>query len=412
MPVCKGPCGQDLPDESFPEYRPGLRRSACRPCFNAGRDQNGKKRYNPPPLEVVPDGFEVIKTSTPMNADGSVDKQYITAKPERIAERPILDVPEGYGLKRLSTLTNGDGKVTQQWQIFTPEEEAKQKRIDALLDTLGNLAEKWPAREPIKLDDGPPAEERLMCAVPMGDPHFGQYSWAAETGDDYDLQLAEQYHCTAMDELVRSAPPAKKGLLINLGDFVHADNSMNQTLRSHHQLDVDTRWPKVIRSSANAVIWLAKRMLQKFQEVEAWMVPGNHDAHSALMLQLALQLYFKDEPRIHVPEVAGLFYYTRWGNNLVGATHTHSDKMGSLGERVYYCGHGHRDSVVETRSGVLVEMMRTLAGKDKFAAESGYGSGRDMKMDIFDIEDGRVQRNVIGIRQIQRRMKQNPLVVE
>jgi hypothetical protein len=50
--------------------------------------------------------------------------------------------------------------------------------------------------------------------------------------------------------------------------------------------------------------------------------------------------------------------------------------------------------------------MRTLAGKDKFAAENAYLSGRDMKLDVFDLDDGRVQRNTVGIRQIQRRISQ------
>lgn len=398
-------------------------RSVCRTCRTQGKDGSDPwTRYAPPPLEAIPEGFEVAKLSTEVDDTGEPKKQFIGARPERITPAPHLSVPDGYSLKRISTLTDGNEKIIQQWQIFTPEEEAKAKREQWLLDAIGSLAEKWPVREPVMLEDGPPIEERLMCAIPMGDPHFGQYSWAAETGDDYDLQLAEAYHVTAMKALVDSAPRAKRGLLINLGDFVHADNSMNQTLRGHHQLDVDTRWPKVIRSSVNAVIALVKLMLAKFEEVEVWMVPGNHDPHSCVMLAIALALFFKDEPRVKVNDEASLFFYTRFGVNLIGATHTHTIKdRATLGEimpmhrpidwgftnpnsRFFYCGHVHHDSLLETRSGVQVETMRTLAGKDKFAAESGYGSGRDMKCDVFDIEDGRVQRNTIGIRQIIRRL--------
>lgn len=438
---CAGPCGQVLPISDFPESRPGLPRTKCRECFNMARATTvpcqtpgrycpgcqcrycrrvDARKYDPPPLEAIPEGFEVANLSSEMDAAGNVAKQHIGARPERVQDAPLIDpMQDGHAWKRVSTLVDGNGKVIQQWQIATKEQEDRAKREKWLLDAIGGLAEKWPAREPIKLEER--SDDRLMCTIPMGDPHFGQYSWAAETGDDYDLQLAEQYHCTAMDELVRSAPAASKGLLINLGDFFHMDNSTNQTLRGHHQLDVDTRWQKVINSGVHAVFRLVKRMLQKFGVVEAWMVPGNHDPHSAFMLQLALRLYFKDEPRVIVPEVAGLYYYTRFGENLIGATHTHTvrDRM-SLGElmayhrkedwgvtsfRYYYGGHVHHDSAIETKSAVLVETLRTLAGKDKFAAENGYGSGRDMKCDVYDIEDGRVQRNVVGIRQIVRRLK-------
>lgn len=421
-------CGVEKPATTEFFHRQGDRyfRSRCKAC----RDQSATgdepwTGYRPPPLEAIPDGFEVATVSTEVGEDGEAKKQYIGARPERAADAPILDAFQpGTALKRLSTLTDSSGKVIQQWQIYTKENEEREKREKWLLDAIGSLAEKWPVREPVKLETEH-NDERLMCVIPMGDPHFGQYSWAAETGDDYDLRLAEQYHCTAMDALVSSAPPAKRGLLINLGDFVHADNSSNQTLRGHHQLDVDTRWPKVIRSSVNALIWLVKRMLAKFETVDGWMVPGNHDPHSAVMLQLALQLYFKDEPRVKISDTAGLFYYERFGENLIGSTHTHTIKdRATLGElmashrkedwgctthRHYYCGHVHHDSVLETRSGVVVETMRTLAGRDKFAAESGYGSGRDMKCDVFDLEDGRIQRNVIGIRQIMRRLQNKPV---
>jgi hypothetical protein len=423
-------CGEEKPATTDHYHRQsdgkyGLR-AVCRVCRDQSKTGTESwKRYTPPPIEALPEGFEVAKIATEVDASGAPLKQHIGARPERTANAPIITAPsEGYQLKRLSTLTDSNGKVIQQWQILTPEDEAREKREKWLLDAIAGLAEKWPAREPIALEDGPPTEDRLMCAIPMGDPHFGQYSWAAETGDDYDLQLAESYHVTAMKALVSSAPRAKRGLLINLGDFVHADNSSNQTLRGHHQLDVDTRWPKVIRSSVHAVIKLVQLMLAKFEEVEVWMVPGNHDPHSCVMLAIGLALFFKDEPRVKVNDEASLFFYTRFGVNLIGATHTHTIKdRATLGEimpmhrpidwgytnpnsRFFYCGHVHHDSLLETRSGVIVETMRTLAGKDKFAAESGYGSGRDMKCDVFDIEDGRVQRNTIGIRQIVRRLKE------
>lgn len=424
-------CGEDKPATPDFFHKQGSSaltgkqyyRALCRVC----RDQkktgaDSWRKYKPPPLEALPEGFEVASIATEVDETGQPKKQFIGARPERSVDVAIIPTPpEGHVLKRLSTLTDGNGKAVLQWQITTAEQIERAKRELWLLDAIGSIAEKWPVREPVKLETER-IDERLMCVIPMGDPHFGQYSWAAETGDDYDLQLAEAYHCTAMDSLVSSAPKAKRGLLINLGDFVHADNSSNQTLRGHHQLDVDTRWPKVIRSSVNSLIWLVQRMLRKFEQVDAWMVPGNHDPHSAVMLQLALQLFFKDEPRVKIDDTAGLFYYERFGENLIGATHTHTIKdRASLGEimamhrpqewgatvhRFYYAGHVHHDSLLETRSGVIVETMRTLAGRDKFAAESAYGSGRDMKCDVFDIEDGRVQRNVIGIRQIMRRMQQ------
>jgi hypothetical protein len=328
-------CGHDKPaTTSYFHKETGGLKAACKECRNPTekRRMAGERgRYMPPPIEAVPEGFEVAKVSTEMNADGTLEKQHIGARPERTAVAPIMDaVQPGTTLKRLSTLTDSDGKVIQQWQIFTAEAEERAKRERWLLEAIERAAEKWPAREPVKLEGR--TDDRLMCAIPMGDPHFGQYSWAAETGDDYDLELAAQYHCTAIDSLVSSAPPASRGLLIDLGDFFHMDNSSNQTLRGHHQLDVDSRWPKVIHAGVQSKIWLARRMLEKFGMLDVWCVPGNHDPHSAFMLQLALRLYFKDEPRVRVADVAGLFYLHAVRRQL-DRLHAHAHDQGSSDAR-------------------------------------------------------------------------------
>lgn len=409
-------CGEVKPIDAFKPYNAHGqrgRRASCRVCYN-------RKIHGKPPLPAVPEGFDVRGVSTQLDDAGKLEKQWLDSRPEAEKFETIQpSIPSGHRLKGVSTLVDEHGGVRAQWIKTTAEELERAERERAVMDAIGTLAEKWPARGPVTLTDTN-VDDDLMCVIPMGDPHFGMYAWAAETGDDYDLELAEQYHCTAMDQLVESAPRAGRGLLIDLGDFFHMDNSTNQTLRGHHQLDVDTRWPKVIKSGVHATVWLIRRMLAKFGIVDVWAVPGNHDPHSAFMLQLALSLFFKDEPRVRVADVAGLYYYTRFGENLIGSTHTHTVKdRSTLGEtmasdrkedwgctthRYWYCGHVHHDSVLETRGGVLVETLRTLAGKDKFAAESGYRSGRDMKCDVLHRHDGRITRNIIGIRQIQRRI--------
>ena len=37
MKRCQGPCGRDLDEQQFPEYRPGHHRAVCRECFNGKR---------------------------------------------------------------------------------------------------------------------------------------------------------------------------------------------------------------------------------------------------------------------------------------------------------------------------------------------------------------------------------------
>jgi hypothetical protein len=261
------------------------------------------------------------------------------------------------------------------------------------------------------------ADSDLLCAYPLGDPHFGLYAWAKETGEDFDLPTAERLTCAAIDRLVAAAPSAEEGLLINLGDFFHADDSRNQTPGHGHPLDVDTRYAKVMQVGLRAVVYCLKAMLAKHRRVIAWMMPGNHDPHSSFALALCLDAFFHDEPRIEIDLMPGLFKYRQHGRVLIGAHHGHSAKAanlpgimatdqsvawGSTKHRYWYCGHVHHKSVDKEHPGVIVETFRTLAGKDAWHAGQGYRSGRDASMIVLHREHGEIMRTRCDVGMLER----------
>jgi hypothetical protein len=161
------------------------------------------------------------------------------AKNNVSAHQDVAVVPDGFGIKGTSTLVK-DGKVALQWVKTTVDQDRQEQLLrefaQSLADGVKGLAPITP----------PPshAHDDLLCVVPMGDPHFGMYAWAADAGADFDLNIAERLTCAAIDRLVASGPAAGTALLLNLGDHFHADNQRNQT-NSGHQLDVDGRWAKV-----------------------------------------------------------------------------------------------------------------------------------------------------------------------
>lgn len=387
-------------------------RSQCRWCRYPA---NGA-----PPVDAVPEGFELHQVGTLVDGEGQPEKQWIKARRESEHIADVLPaMPPGQRLKGASTLIDGaTGQVRLQW-IKTDVERDKEREY--ILDAIKHMADEWPER--LALPAPEHVDDDLLCVYPMGDPHFGMYAWAAETGDDYDLELAEQYHVAAMEALVRCSPPAKNALVIDLGDFFHMDNSSNMTPRSGHVLDVDTRRPKVFRAGVRSFRKLIDLTQSKHEHTDVWVVPGNHDQDSSAPMQIALEMFYESNPRVFIDPSPAIALYKRFGDNLIGSTHTHTirDRM-SLGEmmatqrkqdwgqtehRYWYCGHVHHDSLVETRGGVLVETFRTLAGKDKYAADNFYNAGRDMKCDVLHRIDGRVTRNIIGIRQIKRRIEQS-----
>jgi hypothetical protein len=317
--------------------------------------------------------------------------------------------PEGYLTRGRSTLYNRRGEIIAEWVKTAKDKEDEYK---ALVQAIGTLADGWAKPKAVKKPSGSLSED-LLTVIPLGDPHFGMFSWAQETGQDFDLEIAEANLVAAVDHLVSLAPRAKEALLINLGDFFHFDNSYNQTTQGT-KVDGDTRWSKVLRIGIRAMRRCIERLLETHDRVTVICEIGNHDTHSAVMLALALDQFYEREPRVTVDTSPAKFHWYRFGKNLIGVTHGDTVKAKDLpgvmacdrakdwGEtdyRYWYTGHIHHDTVKEY-PGVIVETFRTLAPADAWHKNQGYRSGQDLKLDVIHKKYGRVNRHVVGIRQI------------
>lgn len=328
-------------------------------------------------------------------------------------------VPAGYRVKGVSTFYGRDGDIRGQWVKSAADPENKVaallEAVAAAMEPLRGVIDPTPApataRESIQ---GYPACD-LLNVIPMGDPHFGMFAWAAETGDNFDLKIAERDLIDAVDHLVELAPPADECLIINLGDFYHSDNSSNQTARSHNALDVDGRWAKVLKIGVNAMRRCIERALERHARVRVICEIGNHDDHSSQMLALCLASCYEREPRVNIDTSPAKFHWHRFGKNLIGTTHGDTVKAERLGaimandrardwgetlHRRWYTGHVHHDSLKEF-PGVIVESFRTLAARDAWHSGAGYRSGRDLKLDVLHREHGQITRHIIGVPQLR-----------
>lgn len=310
------------------------------------------------------------------------------------------DAP-AFAVRGMSTYYGADGKPRGHWVKAAKSGEdldAWAEALEALAAPYRGLAK--PVRAPTDCTSA------LLTAYPMGDPHVGMYSYAAETGADFNLQIAERLLCGAVDWLVDRAPASEQALIVNVGDFWHAENTRNTTFFSGHTLDVDTRWSKVLHVGVCTMLRCVQSALRKHKRVRIINAPGNHDPHMSEVLSVVLGAYFANEPRVEVDSSPAHFRYYRHGRCLIGVVHGNGIKPDQLGQimavdrakdwgetvhRYWYTGHVHTRRVFEL-PGVLVESFRTLAAPDAWTASMGYRSGRDMHAVTLHAEHGEVIR--------------------
>lgn len=317
----------------------------------------------------------------------------------------------GYSIAKVTIQRGADGTVERTWERQTPDTgnalEALREAVAGILDPSFACLPPVPAPSICDAD--------LLTVIPMGDPHFGLLTWAEETGENFDLSIAERLTFEAVDRLATSGPNSDTALLLNLGDYFHADDSTNRTRRSQAQLDVDGRFPKIARVGIRAMVRCIRRLLEKHRTVIVRNNRGNHDPHQADMLTLALEGWFHDEPRVTIEASPSSFYYHRFGNVLIGSTHGDGAKLADLPLimatdapedwaaakfRVWHCGHFHHDQLKE-HPGCTVETHRTLAAGDAWHRHSGYRSGRDMKSICYHRVHGEVTRIRCSVTQLE-----------
>lgn len=313
-------------------------------------------------------------------------------------------VPDGFNVKGVSTLYRDDGTIAAQWVKSTADAERREAMMrEAVVAMTADLP-----RLPPRKASGEWRSD-LLTVYPIGDPHIGMYSWREETGDDWDLTIAERMHCGAMDELVQAAPATEQAIIWNLGDALHYDSLAAVTPASGHFLDADGRYAKMVSVAVKVIRQCIESALSKHKRVHVINLPGNHDPTGALWLSVALANVYEREPRVTVDTNPSLFSYYRWGKVLLGGHHGHSCKPAALagvmaadrakdwGEtlhRYWLMGHIHHESKKEF-PGVTVESFNTLAAKDAYATNGGWRSGRSMQAIIYHKEHGEVARSKV-----------------
>jgi transposase-like protein len=309
-----------------------------------------------------------------------------------------------------STLYGKDGEVVLQW-VKTRQDE--QRRIELAREFIASLAEGVRGvAKPVKLDRKK-FESELLCAYGAGDPHFGMRAWADETGGaNFDLNIASDEFKTAVSHLIDLAPNAEHGMFIDVGDTTHADSRKNVTPQSGHSLDTDSRYQKVVRTTAGIYRFVIDAMLRKHKTVDVIVAPGNHSPDTAGWLSFCLSLVYEKEPRVRVNLSPSYYLYHRFGKCLIGVTHGDkaakfrdlaeimaADRARDWGEtqhRFWFTGHIHHEKEQEFR-GCVVRSLNTLAPADSWNAEQGYRSRRQMTRFDMHKDHGEVGRGVFNV---------------
>ncbi|TPM67848.1 oxidoreductase [Mesorhizobium sp. B2-2-1] len=352
--------------------------------------------------EPVLDGWRLTQTTAVTNQDGDVVREFIQQRPER---GPDYVPTDGLALKGKTTWVDvapgGERLVTREVHMERADAKAQLAALEAM---VGAFADALPRVEPAQAPEETLAD--LLNQFTVTDSHFGMLAHREETGDDYDLKIAERLLLDWFTAAVDCAPPAHTAVLAQLGDLMHHDSLESVTPAHKHVLDADSRLHKVVRVVIRTLRRVIDMLLRKHQQVHVVMASGNHDPASSVWIRELLATVYENEPRITVDRSPMLYYSYEWGKTGLYYHHMHKRGVNDL-DRVFaglfremfgrcefnygHGGHLHSDAVVETQL-MRIERHATLAAKDAYAASGGWLSGRSAKVITYSKNHGEVAR--------------------
>ena len=315
-------------------------------------------------------------------------------------------VPDGYKIKGTSSLVDEFGNTKLQWVKTDTDAERQAELMKAVIE--GMRSEITPVA-PVKATRAK-RDDKLLNLYTVSDFHLGMLAWADESGDDWDMKIAESLFSRWFDAAFQKAPDAGTGVINLLGDLAHFDSLVAVTPASGNVLDADTRYQKLVRYMIRMVRRVVDMALVKHKAVRLLIVQGNHDESGMIWLAEMFSTLYDNEPRVFVDTSPDVYKMVQHGKTTLFFHHGHKARFDAIepvmiakfrkafGESVYsyaHVGHLHHQKIVESRN-MIVEQHRTLAAKDAYASRGGWMSGRSANVITYSAEYGEVARLTIS----------------
>lgn len=237
----------------------------------------------------------------------------------------------------------------------------------------------------------------LEIAIP--DLHLGSLAWHEETGDNYDIKIAEKRFKDAISKLLSRVDIKNIGkIMLPVGnDFLNVDNKNNSTSNGT-VVDTDCRFMKMVKAAKRILIETIDN-LSFIAPVDVVIVPGNHDYTSSLMLGEILGAFYHDNQRVTIDNGVRARKYYKFGKVGIQMSHGDEEKHADLGlifateepklwanTEFRYCqlGHHHKNKKISYLSvdefqGFQVQILPTLSSLTAWAYKKGYSSLKQAK---------------------------------
>lgn len=295
-----------------------------------------------------------------------------------------------------SVLLDSNGNVRLRWVKQLGRQDNQKSIIEAFFaDT----------RPVIRQSSGMAITSDDMDFYPLTDFHLGMMAWHEESGEDWDIEKAENSINYVIDNFMTPSKNGKSALLGVMGDFFHWDGLDAVTPKHKNALDADTRFPKVVRTGIRILRRAIETLKSRYDHVNVLICEGNHDLASSVWLREGLGAMYPgivimDSSQYQVYKFGGISIVLHHGHVKRGKKLADiisgmlSNKLKGADFIFVHNGHGHSYSISDFIF-CIIEEHPTIIAHDAFAASFSSNNRRHIQRITYRDGVGEVARKTL-----------------
>ena len=335
------------------------------------------------------------KTSVDINKDGSHTSNKLIEMSENEAKNvDFLLKTHGYDstlfdlISARNNIWNVQNKVEGVKTLYSSRIVVKPKKeyqwnkedIQKLFDSL-----KTNYKNKISISHTQYIKNDNLLVVPIADFHYGLLSDKFSTGNDYNLEIAEQIYYQTLNDILNRYNNRKfeKVLFIVGNDFINFDNLNGTTQRGTPQ-DNASLWFSATTKATQLII-NGIDMLTTIAPIDVIYVPSNHDLHTMFGIMQTINAWYRNDENINIDCSPLPRKYYRFGKTLFALSHDMKIKdalqiVSSEGKDnwtdskhiICLLAHLHQAMVYEKQGYLEIMRLPTISGWSRWSNNQGY----------------------------------------
>lgn len=237
--------------------------------------------------------------------------------------------------------------------------------------------------------------------IDIADLHLNLQATMFSTGNEYNCEIAEKLFFYVISDILSRVEKYQFNKIIFCigGDMLNGDNLLGSTTKGTPQ-DSDLLYFDAVEK-LYAMTIKATDILKQKAPVDVIYISGNHDELFGYKLAKFIDAWFRNDENVTVDYSPLPRKYVKFGRTLFAFAHDGNIKTlprliadearkywSDIDTTEVFLQHLHTEQVLTEEYNMRIQRLPTISAKSDWAVNKGFGSKRQCKTFIFDIEDG------------------------